>query len=633
MIEITDTHISEFESKFEGLSFDDESKEFIKCLDSKDIQACPGAGKTTSLVAKLDIIASQMPFKDNSGILVLTHTNVSVDEIKAKLAANAKILLSYPNHVGTFQSFVNKYLAIPMYIKLKGNRPERIDTEMFYKKFEDILKSYHASVFGWLTNVGKQRRDSAIGVYQKLTLNSNNDKFFYNNQRKAILTYASKQRFFNTIKTIKERNIERELIFNGYLTYDHCYELALKYLNDYTNMKEVFQKRFKYVFVDEVQDTDDRQFKIIDKLFSNSDVVVQRIGDKNQEIFSNVKSEANGWIIADNHLEIKNTKRLSSRISEKVTHFAITPQELNGNSDIEIQPIVFLFDKDSMHETVLLEFGKTIEEYELYNTGNTTFKALGAVKIHNEKYGISAYYPDFIQTENTSLEYDTLLEKFNSIEQENILPKEYRKALLTVIIEYLKMEHIKNNDRYFTNTTLLKFLKENHKEVYSDLKLKLVKAVEKFNNKECSYEIIKEIVENLLGLFEKSINEQKLKDTIKNFKLESIQKVNQNKFYYSNNDINFEIDISTIHKAKGETHTATLVLETFNIKYDLQQLLKLLKGQTLQSSTTIDRKKKLLYVAMSRPTHLLCLAINKDHVNDDDKRELVEKGYIVKTIC
>ena len=138
MIEITDAQIEEFESRFEGLLFDNETKEFIKCLESKDIQACPGAGKTTSLVAKLDIIASQMPFKDNSGILVLTHTNVAVDEIKAKLGANAKILLSYPNHVGTFQSFINKYLAIPMYVKLRGNRPERIDTEIFYKKFENV---------------------------------------------------------------------------------------------------------------------------------------------------------------------------------------------------------------------------------------------------------------------------------------------------------------------------------------------------------------------------------------------------------------------------------------------------------------------------------------------------------------
>ncbi|MFY9072069.1 UvrD-helicase domain-containing protein [Aliarcobacter butzleri] len=633
MIEITDIHIENFESRFDGLLFDDESKEFIKCLETKDIQACPGAGKTTSLVAKLDIIASQMPFKDNSGILVLTHTNVAVDEIKSKLGVNAKILLSYPNHVGTFQSFVNKYLAIPMYIKLTGKRPERIDTEIFYKKFENILKTYHASVFGWLSSVGEQRRDSAIGVYQKLTINSTNDKFYYNNQGNAILTQSSKQQFFNTIKTIKDRNIERELIYNGYLKYDHCYELAKTYLNKYPDMKEVFQNRFKYVFVDEVQDTDNIQFEILDKLFSNSDVVIQRIGDKNQEIFSSMKSEASGWSIASDKLEIKNTKRLSTKISEKVKHFAISPQELNGNSEIELQPIILLFDKNNMQETVLLQFGKLIEEYELYNVGNKIFKAVGAIKSHNKHYGISSYYTDFVQTDNIFLGIDTLLEKFELYDTQNILPRDYRKVILSIVIEYLKVEKVVNSDdKYFTITTLLKFLKEKHNQIYNDFKLKLLESVQKLNNQECSYDIQKEKIQNIINIFGKSVNEEKLKEVIKNYKLEFTQKINKNKFNYSNGGIIFDIDISTIHKVKGETHTATLVLETFNRTYDLKQLLNLLKGTTIKSSSTINAKKKLLYVAMSRPTHLLCLAMNKEHVSDEDRIELESFGYLIKDI-
>lgn len=629
MIEITDTHIAEFESRFQGLSFDDESKEFIKCLETKDIQACPGAGKTTSLVAKLDIIASQMPFKDNSGILVLTHTNVAVDEIKAKLGANAKILLSYPNHVGTFQSFINKYLAIPMYIKLRGNKPERIDTDIFYKKFENILKTYHASVFGWLSSVGEQRRDSAIGVYQKLTINSTNDKIYYNNQGNAILTQASKQHFFNTIKTIKDRNIERELIYNGYLKYEHCYKLAIKYLDKFPNINEIFQKRFKYVFIDEVQDTDDIQFEILDKLFSNSDVVIQKIGDKNQEIFSNTKSSSNGWIVTENYLEIKNTKRLSKKISEKIINFAINQQILNGNSEIELKPVILLFDEINMHETVLLEFGKLIEEYQLYNVGNKIFKAVGAVKSHNEHYGISSYYINFIQTDNISLEKDTLLEKFELYDTQNISPRDYRKVILTIVIEYLKVEKIFNHDKYFTITTLLKFLKEKHNQIYNDFKLKLLESVQKLNNKECSYNIQKEKMKNILNIFGKSIDEEKLKEVIKNYKFEFKQKINKNKFNYSNGEITFDIEVSTIHKVKGETHTATLVLETFKNDYDLKVLLNLLKGKKRKS---YDDKKKLLYVAMSRPTHLLCLAMNKNHLSDEDKKELESCGYIIKDI-
>ncbi|MCT7597263.1 MULTISPECIES: UvrD-helicase domain-containing protein [Aliarcobacter] len=630
MIEITDAQIEEFESRFEGLLFDNETKEFIKCLESKDIQACPGAGKTTSLVAKLDIIASQMPFKDNSGILVLTHTNVAVDEIKAKLGANAKILLSYPNHVGTFQSFINKYLAIPMYVKLRGNRPERIDTEIFYKKFENILKTYHASVFGWLSSVGEQRRDSAIGVYQKLTINSTNDKFYYNNQGNAILTQASKQQFFNTIKTIKDRDIERELTYNGYLKYEHCYELALKYLKDFPNMKEIFQKRFKYVFVDEVQDTDDVQFEILDKLFSSSDVVIQRIGDKNQEIFSSMKLEASGWQISSNNLEIKNTKRLSTKISEKVTYFAISPQELSGNPNIQIQPTILLFDEQNINN-VIREFGNLIVENELLNVGNKRFKAVGAIgKINTDgKVTIPNYFLEYSKEDNQTSEFDTLLEKLALFEQKNILPKDYQKVLLTVIIEYLKINNIKNDDKFFNITTLLKFLKENNREIYSHFKLKLFEGVQKLNAQECAFELLKEKIQLILNLFEATIDETILQNMIKTHKIEFTQKTNQNKFNYINGDIKFDIDISTIHKVKGETHTATLVLETFKSAYDLKVLLNLLKGKKRKS---YDDKKKLLYVAMSRPTHLLCLAMNKEHVSDEDKSDLESCGYLIKDI-
>lgn len=62
--------------------------------------------------------------------------------------------------------------------------------------------------------VGEQRRDSAIGVYQ-INYKQYYYKFYYNNQGNAILTQVSKQqKFFNTIKTIKDRDIERELTCN-----------------------------------------------------------------------------------------------------------------------------------------------------------------------------------------------------------------------------------------------------------------------------------------------------------------------------------------------------------------------------------------------------------------------------------
>lgn len=42
---------------------------------------------------------------------VLTHTNVAIDEIKAKVGPKAEMLFSYPNFFGTIQTFLHKYVA------------------------------------------------------------------------------------------------------------------------------------------------------------------------------------------------------------------------------------------------------------------------------------------------------------------------------------------------------------------------------------------------------------------------------------------------------------------------------------------------------------------------------------------
>ena len=566
MIEITDAHIAEFESRFDRLSFDDESKDFIKCLDSKDIQACPGAGKTTSLVAKLDIIASQMPFKDNSGILVLTHTNVAVDEIKAKLGANAKILLSYPNHVGTFQSFVNKFLAIPMYVKLVGKRPERIDNEIYENIF---IKQLAGSLLYGLKEKFKQQETTEQGKLENV---KNFLKSFYidlqdDNKLKKYNGDSFEYKHNSPSDTYKKiQSIKLDLFKNGIVTFDDMYYLAKLFLHSFPNMNEVFQKRFKYVFVDEVQDTDDKQFEILDTLFSNSDVVIQRIGDKNQEIFAAMGSKARGWQVTHDKLEIKNTKRLSSKISEKVTHFAISPQELNGIEAIEIQPVILLFDRSTMSETVFLEFSRLIEEYGL-NNGNKLFRAVGAVKEHESGYGISEYFPSFIPADNASIAHETLLEKFELFDTKSIFPKEYKKTLMSIIIEYLKAEEIKNDNKFFTVSDLLKYLRENHKEAYSNFKLKLFEGVQKLNSKECSFDVLKEKLQIVLNKFGHTLDEQKLKNIIKAHKLDIAYKTDKNQYRYSNGGIEFDIHISTIHKAKGETHTATLVLETYYYDY------------------------------------------------------------------
>ncbi|MEA1992034.1 MAG: hypothetical protein U9N58_07555, partial [Thermodesulfobacteriota bacterium] len=47
-----------------GCHFSDERRAFIRCMESRDVVACPGSGKTTALLAKLLILSTRMPFAD-----------------------------------------------------------------------------------------------------------------------------------------------------------------------------------------------------------------------------------------------------------------------------------------------------------------------------------------------------------------------------------------------------------------------------------------------------------------------------------------------------------------------------------------------------------------------------------------
>lgn len=96
-----------------GCCFANDARNVINSWNSNDILACPGSGKTTVLIAKLKLIADKSPLKDGRGVCVLSHTNVAVSELKAKLGKSAERLLSYPNFVGTIQTFVDQYITFP----------------------------------------------------------------------------------------------------------------------------------------------------------------------------------------------------------------------------------------------------------------------------------------------------------------------------------------------------------------------------------------------------------------------------------------------------------------------------------------------------------------------------------------
>lgn len=138
----------------------------INSWDSNDILACPGSGKTTVLIAKLKLIADTLPLKDGRGVCLLSHTNVAVNELKAKLGKSAERLLSYPNFVGTIQTFVDQYITFPFLRQFANTSIQVVSNEDYANHLYSLICKTDSKL-KWFINqqynvLGAKQYDSVV---------------------------------------------------------------------------------------------------------------------------------------------------------------------------------------------------------------------------------------------------------------------------------------------------------------------------------------------------------------------------------------------------------------------------------------------------------------------------------------
>lgn len=91
------------------------------------IQACPGAGKTRSIVARISKLAEELP--PRKGVAVLSFTNSAVDEFKERCRSRGcEGLLRFPSYVGTLDAFVRHFIVLPSGIAESNQPPIIVDS-------------------------------------------------------------------------------------------------------------------------------------------------------------------------------------------------------------------------------------------------------------------------------------------------------------------------------------------------------------------------------------------------------------------------------------------------------------------------------------------------------------------------
>lgn len=634
-IHITDDDITWAESLMgEHIKFDDPRKTVIKNLDSVDIQAFPGSGKTTTLVAKLAILAKKWPFS-HAGICVLSHTNVAREEIEGRLGntVEGKKLLSYPHFVGTLHSFFDIFIGLP-WLRSEGISINIIDT--------DYVRSLRWKMLSPKTQEYFKRnyKDEKLCGYYETWGNID-----WSKQGKT------REELLNVISVSQNK---------GFFTFDEMLLLAQKVLNEHPTIAEGIQERFPLLFIDEAQDTNSLLWDLLHKAFPDDGVktVRQGFGDSNQAIYNYVNEDVqHSEFPRNNPLVLSESRRFDNRIAALANCVAISQEQMHGTNNSfsgrNIRHTIYLFPKEKA-SYVIDEFGKqilnTFSDEELI--ANAKFGCHVVGMVHKkagdtpEKHfpkGIYDYWPNYNplktsknQIQRFFIDYFRIgLSEFSCSGDMSCLVNWIAKGMCRIINRAAKANLVMPTNNTFI--AIEKILPDEKHSIYRQLMLDL--ALTKFQTKEEWNPVVNK-VDDLLKLFDLSLTsrDRSLLNWVDEVSLEyddSKPQPKVNNYVYQDSDTGRSIylEFGSIHSVKGRTHLATLVLETFSSAHNIKSILNYLCGKPPKKVTKTNLGRlKCQYVAMSRATALLCLAIPNEFVDADTQKLLIDNGWTINVL-
>lgn len=655
----------------DGCEFDEERIDFITNLESMDLVAVPGSGKTTALQAKLYCLAKSLPFDDGSGILVLSHTNAAVEEVKKKLSFNTPQLFSYPCAVVTVQEFVDRFLALPFYTSSKKISVTAIDGA----RYNEAVRKYML----------KREKDFVWNIFNQSDARSNpfyKARFFYRGDKVIIVENvegkeitipmpptwkktADEKRLY-TVKVIEE--MKKDLLNQGILHYDDCYFLAKAYLSVHPGVKKYIRKRFPFVFVDETQDLKKYQLDIIDDVFNTSEVVLQRIGDHNQSIFSNGSEGVCEWM-PRNVRTLTNSLRLSDAIAKVVNPFMLNKTDESGKikflvngaqpNSLNLPPVLILYGDEHTGEQLKECFISLITEAGLdkHKDSKLGFYIVGWNASYPDeskderKPRLEDVFPDFKHRSASRMNFRSSLSDYLNFIDVNSSPKEVKDELLAAICRAISLSGANNKilyggrevEKHYTPSTYIAKAKENtDTAILFDAVIYDAVSHLRDGSKGDAYEVLKKyIVEKAIPLVSGVVNSGVT--TFLGIAYEN--NVIMLKVLEDEDDA-LPITISTVHSAKGQTHCATMYVETsFWKKYETEWLIEQRTPSKRDPSTikpspfmgddysphtdSAQKAMKMLYVGFSRPKHLLCYASNESLWTNDMLDKMESMGWRV----
>ncbi|MGB3868764.1 MAG: ATP-dependent helicase [Flavobacteriales bacterium] len=566
------------------------------------LNACPGSGKTTAIARKLMLLQDEYKTSLNrfSGIACLSFTNTAKDEISEKYTELSGDYLGFPHKVSTIDSFINQYITLPYYYLFvkNGKRPKILDDAGFLNEV-------------WLAKWRYRGRDNKpiCFAYPPASIRFESDGTFSSNGYKPSEDKVAPDVFKNYCIALKKWQVQTGLI----TTSDSAF-IAYSLLRDQPKIGNWLVLRFPHIIVDEAQDNSAVQHALFDKLAELGLVNLEFIGDPYQSLYEwrdadpglfNTKyADTANW----KGLDLTDNRRSPQRI---IDCFSILRKQgdpaINTacTTDMELPVMIYRYNETNS-PLIVQHFDQRcaeggLEDNQIVVRGNA---------LKNQMLGKSADQVPW----KSDLPYRVIdaKHKYEGNEIKAAI-KEIRSIAVLLIAKGKEMVDIKEleqelkTDNQF-NALLLNLLHDlpSFDQTISDWttstqtflkeRLELTENVD-FEQKERSYK----------GIFDKAILNEPIRHHFKRS--------------YSDS----RIPITTVHQVKGKSLDSILVF--FNEKKHKDNIT----FSDIESSGQDfpSEKQRIIYVALSRPKHLLAMAFPESISEDELKAKFGDDVNIV----
>lgn len=443
----------------------------------------------------------------------------------------------------------------------------------------------------------------------------------------------------------------------------HCFDEMFVWANDMVDKKpcvpEVIRDRFPLLFIDEAQDNSEDQSALLHRIFMDGggEVLRQRLGDSNQAIYNFVgaRGASTDPFPSGDTKSMPNSHRFGPGIATLAEPFGVAAHEggLKGNGPklicldstaSEGIHTIFLFDESTV-EAVLPAYAELlIETFSEKELNDGEFVAVGQVhnppkqaRTETNPHFVGQYWPQYDPgfTKADPIP-KTFVQYIRAGQAKATAEGETQPAVERIAQGILHLAGMATGGRHIRRR------KRNHRHVlgllsgYTDSRSCYTVMVDWFSAKnrppkERSWnsrwsKAIRQISERIA---ETSLSSHEVdaflswEDPSGESGAEVTEKRSHgaNIFCFPADVPKVRIKVGSIHSVKGQTHTATLVLETFWYKHNLADLKRWLLGSKSGGRGVGERQQsrlRLHYVAMTRPTHLLCLAMRRSSFENDD---------------